>query len=395
MDRRKGVNPRETIERYEAARKRQAMRSNRGGGKRGRNRGLVWSKHIMRGLLPVALGLGATRHYLRYFFRRHFASTFSRCVLGGMAFLTAGAVVLAGFLLNADNALEVLVDGETIGFVVRDGDISAESLLEQVSNTLAVTVGANVVLEQGISLQPLRASQDEIMTRPEMVSALRDKLAFTVEGFVIMVDGVDMGVLRSQEAAQDLLQNLLNQHVGEGVQMAFTPEFVESVDIEGRNLEPGQLELPDTVFARLHQSRATQQQHYVTSGESLSLIASRYDMTLEQLRAANPEATDVLSVGQRLNVIHNTPLLSIRTVEVHTNIEPEPFRVETIENEAQLNTFRRVIQEGVEGVKEVVIHVTRVNGVEEGRARISENVIEPPIHEIVEVGTMEHPHLIG
>ena len=386
-------DPRETLRMYRNVRRRGAATQHRMYRRRKSRRGLM--RQLRRTFMPIALAVGSLGHFFHYFFRQHFSSTLAKTVIAGMALLTAGAVAVTAWILTANNALEVFVDGEPIGFVALEAGTDVESLTEQVSNTIAVTVGANVVLGQEISLQPLRAPQDEILTRPQMVSALRDEIGFLAEGFAINVSGEDMGVLRSRESAEDLLQNLLNVFVEDDLQMAFTPEFVEDVSIQERRIAPESLESPDTVFARLNQFRGMEYVHSVAPGENLSMIASRFDMTLEELRAANPGISDTISVGQPISVSLSAPMLSVRTVVAETTTEPEPFGVETIPNEAQLDTFRRVIQEGQYGMKEVVTHITKINGVEQYRSMISETVFEPPIHEIVEVGTREHPHLRG
>jgi uncharacterized protein YabE (DUF348 family) len=91
--------------------------------------------------------------------------------------------------------------------------------------------------------------------------------------------------------------------------------------------------------------------------------------------------------GQMIKIITPKPRLSVRTVEEITYTDAEKRRVDEQPNNAQPASFRRVIQEGRDGTREVMAHLTRINGVEQERREITSRTLLPAEPQIVEVGT--------
>ena len=313
----------------------------------------------------------------------------SRLTAAAVIILILGAGAFGLWLFTADNALEVFVDGEPLGFIA-ERDTTAEDLTAQVETAIGVTIGTNVVLDQVITIEPARAPTSDVISRPEIIPLIRDSVTFSAEGFAIYVDGVALGALRSRDAAESVLNSLVRRDVPEGAELVGEPSFAEDVTIQSRFMSEDDFESPEVMLVRLSQEQPVSQTYTVQSGDSMYTIASRFGMTLEAIFAANPGINPVnpaLRVGQSVNVVRMTPILSVRTVEVSVTNEEEPYGTETITNPTRQNTFRSVLQPGHTGVREVTRHITRVNGVITDTEIISEHVIQEPVNEIVEVGT--------
>ena len=323
---------------------------------------------------------------LALFFRRLRIPSFT--VLASA--LVAMAAVAAGlWMLIANNAMEVFVDGEHVGFIA-ERDTDAADLAAQVETAIGITIGANVMLDQTITLEPTRAPSSGIIPRPDIIPIIRDVVTFKAEGFVIKVDGEEMGALRSHEAAESALNGIALRHVPDGAELVREPIFVEDVIIQSGFMSEDSFESPEVITARLSRERPVSREHIVQPGDSMYIIATRVGMTLEAIFAANPDinpSDPALSVGQSVNVVQMTPTISVRTVEVSVTNEDEPYGTEIISSPARPSTHRIVVQQGHNGVKEVTRHITRVNGVITNTEIISERIIQEPVNEQVEVGT--------
>ena len=79
--------------------------------------------------------------------------------------------------------------------------------------------------------------------------------------------------------------------------------------------------------------------------------------------------------------------MHVKTVEEATREEPVPFPTTYINNGEMYKGESRVVTDGVEGLKEVTYRVTRENGEEIDREKLSERIIEEPVARVVERGT--------
>ena len=320
-----------------------------------------------------------------------FAALWRKSKVGLLIGIIVIAVVGTGafWFLTADNSLEVFVGGESIGFIT-ERDTTASELTSQVTAIFAMTSGTIVRLDQEITVEPARAPADDIMPRIEMIALIQDNVTFQSEGFVISVDGVELGALRTREAADSVLSSVVERFVPDGAQLLAPAEFVEDVTINSRFMNLDDLQSVEVVSARLSREQQTTAQHTVQSGESMSVIAVRFGMTLDALFAANPDippANPGLTPGQVLNVTYSAPLVSVRSVEVQTATQEEPYGSDNIYNPTRQSTFRQVVQQGQVGIREVTTHITWVNNIITDTEVVSENVIQQPVNEIVELGT--------
>ena len=303
--------------------------------------------------------------------------------------IIASVSAFALWFFTADNSLEVFIDGEPIGFIA-ERDTTASELASQVTAVFALTSGTDIRLNQAITVEPARAPSDYIMPRIEMIALIQDAVTFQAQGFVITVDGVDMGALRSREAADNVLDSVIERFLPDGAQLLSPAAFIEDVTVTSSFMNPDDFQTVEVVAARLSREQQTNAQHTVQSGESMSLIAARFSMTLDELFAANPDispANPAISPGQVVNVVYSAPILSVRSVEVRSETEEVPYGSDNIYDPTRQSTFRQVIQAGQTGVREITTHITRTNDIITSTEVVSENVLQEPVNEIVQIGT--------
>ena len=93
-----------------------------------------------------------------------------------------------------------------------------------------------------------------------------------------------------------------------------------------------------------------------------------------------------IKVGDNLNLVVTVPFLSVKTVEQMTYTEKQEKQVEYRTNESKDSSYKKVVQQGKDGQKEVTVEVIRINGFEEGQKVVSETVTVEPVTEIIEIG---------
>lgn len=315
-------------------------------------------------------------------------------ISAGRLIIGAAALMLALILLWAfthKNAQEVSVDGAAVG-IIKDTKISAEDLYEAAIAKIRSEQGTNIEVNEELTVKPVHASSKEIVSTDYLLSEISKKFTFKVEAYVINVDGKEIATLKSQEEAQNVLDSIAKQYVSEQAALV-DKSFVQNVEIKDKYVSEDEVVPTEKAFLTLTATTNAQKTYTVASGDTLFGIAINADMSLEELMQANPQLTEnsIIKEGDVISLVVPVPMLSVRTVEKVTYTAAEPAPVETVENNNEYKTYRKVLQEGKDGEKEVVANIVKLNGIEEERTVVSETITVQPVTQRVEVGTLQTP----
>ncbi len=136
--------------------------------------------------------------------------------------------------------------------------------------------------------------------------------------------------------------------------------------------------------------------YVVEAGDCLSIIAEKFDTTMESIVGLNQleseEAT--LYLDQELIVAVPRPDISLRVSEGIVYEENYTADPEIIPNDAWYTTKEVVLQEGTEGYREVNALVTYENGLEAERKTLHITILAESVPAVVEQGTQIPPTYI-
>lgn len=131
-------------------------------------------------------------------------------------------------------------------------------------------------------------------------------------------------------------------------------------------------------------------QVYVKTGGEVEAVYTTKRVVEDILADAGYECTDEDSVtpGRSKIAKANTEIILVKnTTETVKQVEETPYAT-TEKPNAELNKgIRKTVQSGQAGKTEVTYRISYSDGVEVSREVVSENIIEPAVEEIVEVGT--------
>ena len=155
---------------------------------------------------------------------------------------------------------------------------------------------------------------------------------------------------------------------------------------------PEELYDVETVAAFLLRGTDRKKIYLVSRGDSLWEIASNHNLSVDDLKDANPQIDgDLIREGDEISLIVPEPMVNVITVERMVQEENIPFKTEYIYDSNMWRTQTNVVEEGVFGRKEVLYQITRENGVEIERQIISESVVKEPESRLVASGTANIP----
>lgn len=298
--------------------------------------------------------------------------------------------VIWGFTYK--NSQEVFVGNYKIG-AIKDKKITADELKETAIAKIESEIGTNIKVKEDIILKPVRSSKSEIMNTNYILSQISNQFTFELEAASITVNGKEIAIVKNKEEAKKVLDSITSKYILENSKQLSPPKFFENVQINEKFVSKDDILTNESALNFLNKNTDKGKKYQIKSGDTLYKIAIDSKMKLEDLLKANPGINEnsPLKIGQEINLIVPTPLLSVITEDEITYTQSIPKKIETVNNDKEYKTYRKVISAGKEGTKEVKSKIIKINGIEDKREVISEKVILEPTVEKIEVGTLNTP----
>jgi LysM repeat protein len=301
-------------------------------------------------------------------------------------------VIIIGtvWLFTRKNAFEVYVGDDVAGIIPNDKSVTQQSVRDMAIAKLETEVGARVRVDETIALKPVHASKKKMSTAEYVIGAIYDKWPYLVEAAIINVDGLELAALKTDAESEDVLRQIAEQYVGTDAKL-IDYEYAEKVETVKKFIKPSAIIAPEQALETLNKSTEADMVYEVRQGDTLSKISAQADMTVDEILAANEglNLLDNLNIGQRITLITQKPIVSVKTVEETTRTDVAAKETETRENPRQPVGYSKVIQQGRDGQKEITLHISRLNGIEVSKDIVNERIIVEPITEVVEKGALE------
>lgn len=290
------------------------------------------------------------------------------------------------------DGLEVFAEEQSIGIIQlnKAKDISADTLMQTVTAQLKEEKGSDVQINEKLTLKPIHISsknKKEVVTVDYIIPKIRETVTYKVAAAVITVDGTTAAVLANEKEANDLLKAIQDAYVPEGTTME--TGFVEKVEVTTQFVDSGEIISSEAAKKKFQEGTKVQKTYTVQSGDTISKIAASAGMTTEEFLEANAGMTieTPLKIGQTVNIAVEKPFVSVKTIETVTKTEVAKKEYEYREDNTKNKGYKKVVQQGKDGQKEVTTQIIRVNGFEESQKEVSSKFITDPVTEIIVQGT--------
>lgn len=164
--------------------------------------------------------------------------------------------------------------------------------------------------------------------------------------------------------------------------------FVQSIRVE-RGLYPvSSVESLQSINVKLDSVVEGEQTYTIQQGDSPSLVADKVGIPTQTLINLNPEVTQSMLVGDVLVISHEQPFLQTKTVKTVTEEKEIAFKTETELDHNKASGYEKVVQEGKNGLEEIVSEVTYIDGYETERTVISKTTLQEPVTAKIVVGSL-------
>lgn len=293
-------------------------------------------------------------------------------------------VVTIQYWVSADFGIRVEYEGVDVGYIADESTYMAAADLarERVHSengefTISDTPVMRVKLLHTAPLMDTSALCDEILrTKGDAIS----------EASGLYVDGKFVGSMKSRTELDGVLDAIKKTYCDGGENER--AEFIQNVTVSDGLYLTDSVLTAEKMKEKLTSQAVVKKEHIVQPGDTLSSLARKYNMTLSELRAMNPEVkNDVIYDGKPITVQRPQPFLRVKVVRTVQYTEKINYTTEKEYDNTKLVTYERVKVKGVEGSQDVTAEITYVDGVEQSKTILSIEVTKQPVTKVVVVGT--------
>ena len=303
----------------------------------------------------------------------------------------AGMVTVVQNTIRQPYALEVQVNGQTVGYVANETvfNLAREDVQQRINYsgtekkewtiepTYTISVGHTVMDENEMANAILSSASDEIST-----------------GTALYLDGELTAVCADGSSLRGYISSLLEPYEDQE-NSNVTVGFNKSVDLEeGIYFNESFMDFQDVVN-KLSGVQQAEKIYKVQAGDTLWAIAQKNDLTFKELCALNTNfkgapltETSNIQEGDELIVTKEEATLEVRITKVETRQEEIPYSTETTESRDLNKGVTRTTQEGENGLRNVTMrNVYDTNGTLLEQTILSTETIKEPVNKKVVVGT--------
>ena len=302
--------------------------------------------------------------------------------LGALAVLVAVVQIMVG----RPYTLAVEVNGITVGNVANETvfDAAREDGLQRV-NYAGTTGDTEVTIEPTYRLAITSDVLDEGQMANAILSAVSDEIS---EGTALYLDGELTAVCAEGSQLQLYLSGLLEpyeQPDDPNVSVSFNREVTVE---QGLYFTDSFMDYADVV-ALLSGVRQAERVYTVVAGDSISLIATKNNLTTAELCELNGITPDTaIFPGDELIVTREEAMLEVQITRTVTWTEEIPFSTKQTQSSDYAFGTPRTVQEGENGVRTITAqNVYATDGTMLSQTILSSEVTKAPVDREIVVGT--------
>jgi len=329
-------------------------------------------------------------------------------VINGLCLSLSSVLVLTGATLfnslSADENLSTYYSAKSYTVYLNNEEVGIVRARETVDNTLSKIqteykdkyhTDANILSD--IEIVESNANDSELVSDTGLYSKLKSKVDIKSIAYGVSVNGEMIGALKTKEEADELVNEVKsyftqNYKKEELVDVSFD----ETVSVDAVNLSFNEISEKDELLDYIIIGTDEKVSYTVENGDTYWDIATKYDMTVNELMAANPDADEnKLMPGDELSLVVPKPFINVNVKRSLVSEEKIKYDSETQYVSYMYSDESKVKKAGVYGVAEVGYVVTEQNGIEIAREEVSRNIKSQPQSEVVLVGTQTPPPKSG
>ncbi|SDC41843.1 Murein DD-endopeptidase MepM and murein hydrolase activator NlpD, contain LysM domain [Pelagirhabdus alkalitolerans] len=299
----------------------------------------------------------------------------------------------------------VYVDGEHIG-PVNDEEVIEDQLEERVEEVEQETDDEySYGVKEEITYVSERVFRPSI-NQESTLEKLEDQITVEIAAVELILGDASVGYFETEEEAEDVIEAYKEQFIDEDLLETLDSdeddelelddikitdvELSKDVEYEEEVVSEDELLTLDDALELLEKGTLEDQIHEVEAGDTLSSIASQYELSADEIIELNEDLDDdeaILGLGDELNVTDYAPFVDVIVYQEELVEETISYEREVEKSDDMFEGESETKQEGQDGKKRVHYALEIVNGEVVERETEDEEVVEEPVDEIIVEGT--------
>lgn len=318
--------------------------------------------------------------------------------LTGLMIISIIALSITGYKANQIRmrAFDVYLGNDKIGVVRQQEEVT--EILNVLESELADTYDIDIVLDKGIRFEEVRAKDDAITSNKELKKEIKSKMSFLVYGYVLKVNDVEIGALKTKEEIEDVINRVKEPYengVKEGTNIK-EMKLIEDIEIAKKEMPLYKLGNAEELYNHLLTGSEEIKTHTVEVGESFWTIAKIYNLSVDDLITANPDKTpEKIQIGDEVKLVVSKPVITVSTMEEVEYTEKINYETEIEYNDNMYKNEKKTKVAGVDGEKKILANEIKHNGIVVEKEILKEDIVQNPVNELIVKGTKEVPRTVA
>ena len=290
-------------------------------------------------------------------------------------------------------ALEVQVNGQTVGYVANEDVFNSAREAVQERINYADTDHAKWTVEPTYTVTVAHKTMDENEMADAILKSASDEIS---EGTALYLNGELTAVCADGDALRSYLNSLLAPYEEEYKNDGnVTVGFNKTVLLEDGIYFNDSFEDDNSIEDMISGVRQQEKTYTVQTGDTLWSIAQKNDLTFRELCALNTNFKGAaltegsnIQEGDTLIVTKEEATLEVRITKIETRQEEVPFTTETTQSNEYTKGTTKTLQEGENGLRLVTLqNVYDANGTLLEQTVVSTQTLKEAVPKKVVVGT--------
>jgi len=277
--------------------------------------------------------------------------------------------------------------------IVRD-EKEIESFLDELTTRSGDYYGMEATF--GDQIVYSKQYNPEITPNPDQVKErIRQNISLLIRAYMVTVNGEPVLPVRSEEDLEIIIDALKSKYsINDNNTRVVDAYVLEAIDLEPCNVPPVMITEPELIASMLSKEEESFSMHVAATAGSYSFTPS---VNWQDKQAGDGRLTlssvtiDSAPDFTQVPVPLSAPNVNVRTLEEVTVIESIPYPVEYVYDPELWIVQREILEPGQEGSREIIYYLTRENGIEIERTKISEEILREPVTQLEARGTARVP----
>ena len=292
---------------------------------------------------------------------------------------------------------EMYVNNEQVG-VTKFAARGLKSYDKAISD-LEVQYPDDVSIDSAIHFKEIDANSIALTDEATIAKAIEDAVDITTDSYAIIIDSATVCHVRTLEETEKVMDAIKAPFV-QDIEASDNSQleevtFKENIQVSKENIAYDLLINEDQALKLLQSSSTDAVKYKILEGDSLWTIANANNMHVNDILSINPELdAENIKPGDTINLTSQTNLLAVITTEIVKYNEDILYSTEVRDDKNLAKGKTKVVQQGVNGKKEITTNVVKENGREIDKKILEEITIQEPVNKIEAKGTKVKPVVV-